>query len=123
MSKGTLQRFTLLGRLGADPEVKKAKDLVVVKLSVATNESVKKKDSDEWQDETTWHHVTFFDKKAEFCRDYLKKGDAVCIGAKLHNTKWTDKAGKEQYGIDIIGSSIQLISTSSHKEEPLGDVV
>jgi single-strand DNA-binding protein len=116
MSKGSMQRLSLLGHLGADPEIKNAKDVVIAKLSVATNERIKKRDSDEWQDDTVWHRVTFFNKNAEFCRDYLKKGNAVYIEAKLRNSKWEDKDGKEQYGIDIIGQAIQSVGRGKNQE-------
>lgn len=107
MSKGTLQRFTIIGRLGSDPETKEVNKCVVARLNVATTDVIKKKGSDDLQDETTWHRVTVFNQRAEFCRDYLKKGDTVIIEAKLRNSKWTDKEGKEKHGIDIIGHSIQ----------------
>lgn len=107
MSKGTLQHFTVLGRLGLDPEIKEVNGCVVAKLNVATTDIIKKKGSDDPQEETTWHRITLFNQKAEFCRDYLKKGDTVIIEAKLRNSKWKDKDGKEQHSIDVIGHSIQ----------------
>ena len=110
MSKGTSQRLTLIGRLGADPEVIDTKgDLSVAKLKVATTDRVKRKGSDDWEDDTTWHHVTVFNQNADFAKSYLKKGDSVHVEAKLRPNKWEDKEGNERYTIDIIATELQQV--------------
>jgi single-strand DNA-binding protein len=128
MSKGTLQRLTILGRLGSDPEIKEVKNCLVARLNIATTDMIKKKNADNPEEETTWHRVTLFHQKAEFCRDYLKKGDTVIIEAKLRNAKWQDKDGKEQHSIDIIGHSIQQTGGSkkdketANSDDPLSEI-
>ena len=128
MSKGTLQCLTILGRLGCDPKIKEIKKCLVARLNIATTDMIKKKGSDDLQEETTWHRVTMFRQKAEFCRDYLKKGDTVIIEAKLRNAKWQDKDGKERQSIDIIGHAIQQAGGNSQKNsseksnDPLDDI-
>lgn len=117
MSKGTMQRFTLIGRLGAEPEVKEVNGVSVCKLSIATTEAIKKKDSNDWEDVTTWHNVTLFGQNANFCRDYLKKGGTVYVEAKLRNNKWKDKEGEEHFAIEIIGNHIQGIGSFSGYEK------
>ena len=110
MSKGTYQNLTLIGRLGADPEIIDTKgDLSVAKLKVATADSVKRKGSDNWEDVTTWHHVTVFNQKANFAKTYLKKGDSVHVEAKLRPNKWEDKEGRERYTTDIIATDLQQV--------------
>lgn len=117
MSKGTMQRVTILGRLGNDPEVRDSKgDNLVVKLNLATTDRVKRKDSGNWEDATTWHYVTAFGQLAEFSKNYLKKGDSVLIEAKLRPSKWEDKDGKEHYSIDIIANELQQVGKSTRPE-------
>ena len=108
MSKGTTQRFTALGRLGNAPEVVETKgDLSVVRFNVATTDRIKRKGSENWEDETTWHHVTAFGQLAEFAKTYLKKGDTIYVEAKLRTNEWEDKEGNKRYGIDIIATELQ----------------
>jgi single-strand DNA-binding protein len=132
MSKGTLQKLTILGRLGCDPEIKKIKNCLVARLNAATTEMIKRKGSDSLEEETTWHRITLFNQKAEFCRDYLKKGDTVIVEARLRNSKWEDKDGKEHHSVDIIGYSIQQTggskktkdkSESQNNDDPLSEIV
>ncbi|MCK4608620.1 MAG: single-stranded DNA-binding protein [Gammaproteobacteria bacterium] len=122
MAKGTLQRLTLLGRLGTDPTVKELKGVLVAKLKVATTDRIKKKDAEDWQEETTWHLVTAFGQNAEFCRDYLKTGDTVYMEAKLRNAKWTDSQGAEKFSVDIIANMVQQAGKSPNSNnEPKSD--
>lgn len=105
-----MQRLTLIGRLGSDPEAIDTKgDLLVSKLKVATTDRVKRKGSNDWEDDTTWHHVTVFNQNADFANKYLKKGDSVHIEAKLRPNKWEDKEGNERYTIDIIAIELQQV--------------
>lgn len=112
MAKGTMQRFLVLGRLGTDPDIKETKGFVVAKLNVATTDFIKNPtahDKSEFQEETEWHHITCFGKNAIFCRDYLKKGDAVYLEAKLRVSRWKDQEGKERSNLDIIAQSVQQV--------------
>lgn len=114
MSKGTMQRVEILGRLGSDPDVRETKDgNPVVRLNIATNEAVKRKGSDKWEDITTWHHVTVFASQAEFCKNYLKQGNSVFVEAKLRPSKWQDKDGVERSSIDIVAYSVQQVGGRS----------
>jgi single-strand DNA-binding protein len=109
MSKGTMHRVTILGRLGSDPETKDTKNSPIVKLSVATTDRVKRKDNKEWEEMTTWHRITVFGQSAEFCKSYLKKGDSIYVEAKLRPSKWEDKEGKEQHSLDIVAVEVQQV--------------
>ena len=130
MAKG-LNKVMLIGNLGADPEVKETSGGTVAKIRLATTEAIKRKDKSEWEEITTWHNVTLFNKNAKFCKEYLKKGACVYVEAKLRNDKWTDDKGNDRYGIDIIGHSIQGVGNYKKEEagaetekadDPLSDV-
>ena len=119
MARG-LNKVMLIGNLGVDPEVKDTKGGTVAKIRLATTEAVKKKGSDEWEEITTWHNVTLFNKNAKFCKEYLKKGACVYVEAKLRNDKWKDDKGNDRYGLDIIGYAIQRVGNYK-KEDQVAD--
>ena len=98
MAKGTVNKVTLIGRLGQDPEIRFTGDgAAVASFSVATNESWKGKDG-ETQERTEWTKVTVFGNTAEkYIQPYVKKGTLVYIEGSLKTDKWQDKDGNEYY--------------------------
>ena len=75
MPKGTINKVILMGRLGADPEIRyTASGTAVATLSLATNRKWKDRDGN-MQEETEWHRVVVWAQQAEFCSNYLSKGN------------------------------------------------
>lgn len=118
MKRG-LNKVTLIGSLGADPEQKGT----IVKLSVATGYS--KKVEGEWQDATEWHRVTCFEKVAEACAKYLKKGSPVAVEGTIRSSKYTDKNGVEKWSTEILAREVLFLPSPKGGEaaarEPGGD--
>lgn len=86
-----VNKVILIGRLGADPEVRYTQEgMMVTNLRVATNEYRKDK-SGERVDRTEWHRVVAFGKLAEICGNYLSKGRLVFIEGSLRTRQWEDK--------------------------------
>lgn len=111
-----INKVTILGTLGADPEVRYTKDgTAIATMSLATNERWKDKDGNP-QERTEWHRVKFFGRTAEVAGEYLTKGKSVYIEGKLRTEKYTDKEGIERYSTDIIGSEMQLLSKPERSE-------
>lgn len=99
-----INRVTLLGNLGADPEVRRLESgAVVAKISLATNESYKDK-SGEWQTQTEWHNVIMWRNLAERAENQLKKGSMVYVEGKLTTRKWDDKDGNTKYTTEVVAS-------------------
>lgn len=74
----------LLGRLGSDPELKYTQGgTAVVSLSIATSRRQKKRNSDDWEEITSWHRVKAFGKQAEVIAEYASKGDQLFIEGRL----------------------------------------
>lgn len=112
MSKGTVNRVTLLGRLGQDPDVKYTSGgTAVAKLTLATTESVKK--NDQWEDQTEWHRVVVWGKQAEFCSQYVTKGKLLYVEGALKTTKWEDNNGVTRYTTEVVARDVQLIGGSN----------
>ena len=95
MARG-VNKVTLIGNLGADPEVRyTANGSAVANIRLATAESWRDKESGEQQERTEWHRVVFFSRLAEIVGEYLKKGSQVYIEGRLQTRKWQDRDGNE----------------------------
>ena len=110
MSKGTVNKVIILGRLGQDPDVRTtANGTQIVNLNVATTEIGKADDQGQRQELTEWHRVTLFGRMAENAAQYLTKGSQVYIEGRLQTRKWQDQSGADRYSTDIIGNEMQFI--------------
>jgi single-strand DNA-binding protein len=99
-----VNRATLIGNLGKDPEVKRLENgATVAKFSIATTDSYKK-DNGEWENQTEWHDIVVWKGGAEYAEKYLKKGDKVYIEGKITHRKYTDKDGIERYPTEIVAN-------------------
>ena len=100
---GSLNKATLIGNLGKDPEVRSFQGGGrVANLTVATTESWKDKTSGERKERTEWHRVTIHtDGLVGVAEKYLKKGSKVYIEGKLETRKWTDREGHENYTTEM----------------------
>jgi single-strand DNA-binding protein len=98
-----LNKVTLIGNLGANPEVKYgANNNAIANLSIATNESWIDKNTNERVEKTEWHRVSIFGKLAEIAEKSLTKGSKVYIEGKLQTRKWQDKSGQDRYTTEVI---------------------
>lgn len=100
----SLNKVTLIGNLGRDPEVRTMNNGgKVVTLSIATSESWKDKNTGERQSKTEWHRVVIFDENiAKVAEQYLKKGSTVYIEGQLQTRKWTNRQGQDQYSTEVV---------------------
>ena len=101
---GSLNKVLLIGRLGNDPEIKQMSNgKNVARLSVATSETWKDKNSGERKEKTEWHRVVIFNEGlVGVVQQYLKKGSQVYIEGQIQTTKYTDNNGQEKYSTQII---------------------
>ena len=105
----SLNRVFILGRLGADPELRfTPSQMPVCSLRVATSERRKGNDG-QWTEQTEWHTVVVWGKSAENCSQYLAKGRQVFIEGRLQTRKWQDQEGKDRYRTEIVASSVEFI--------------
>jgi single-strand DNA-binding protein len=105
-----VNKVTLIGRLGSDPEVRYTPDgTMVVNFSMATDENYKNKQGEKVS-KTEWHHIVTFGKLAEICGKYLLKGKLIFIEGKLQTSTWDDKDGKKQSKTEIIANNMTMLS-------------
>ena len=102
---GSVNKVTLIGNLGRDPEVRAMQNGdKIVQLSVATSDRWKDKSSGEQRERTEWHRVVIFnDALGKVAEQYLKKGSTVYLEGQLQTRKWTDQqSGQEKYTTEVV---------------------
>lgn len=104
-----LNKVTLIGRLGKDPETRyMPQGDVVCNFSLATSESWKDQQGNK-QERTEWHNITLYRKTAEIAAQYLKKGSLVYLEGKIQSRKYTDKTGAERTAYDIVCDVMKML--------------
>ncbi|MEI6268074.1 MAG: single-stranded DNA-binding protein [Methylococcaceae bacterium] len=109
-----LNKVTLIGRLGADPEVRyMPSGGAVANITLATNFRWKDKQSGEKKESTEWHRVVFFNRLAEIAGEYLKKGSQLYVEGRLQTRKWQDQNGQDRYTTEIIATEMHMLDSRS----------
>jgi len=126
---GSLNKVLLIGRLGNDPEIKQmVNGKSVARLSIATSNTWKDKNTGEKKEKTEWHRVVIFSEGlVKVVEQYVKKGALVYIEGQLGTRKWKDeKAGVDRYSTEIIlqgfNSSFKILSNKNNQIENNRDV-
>ena len=121
---GSLNKVLLIGRLGADPEVKQmVNGKSVARLSLATSNSWKDKNTGEKKEKTEWHRIVIFNEGlVNVVKQYVKKGAQVYVEGQLSTRKWKDeKAGVEKYSTEVVlqgfNSSFKILSNKGNQIE------
>ena len=102
---GSVNKVTLVGNLGRDPEVRAMQNGdKIVQLSIATSDRWKDKSTGEQRERTEWHRVVIFnDALGKIAEQYLKKGSTVYLEGQLQTRKWTDQqSGQEKYTTEVV---------------------
>ena len=117
---GSLNKVLLIGRLGADPEVKQmVNGKSVARLSLATSQTWKDKNTGEKKEKTEWHRIVVFNEGlVNVVQQYLKKGAQVYIEGQLSTRKWKDEqSGQDKYSTEILiqgyNSSLTMLGGGS----------
>jgi single-strand DNA-binding protein len=120
MAKGTVNKVILVGRLGADPDIRYSPNgVAIAKFNLATNDSVSVGEG-KWEERTEWHRVTTFGKTAEFCGNYLAKGRQVYVEGSIRTNQWEDTQGQKRYSTEIIAREIQLLGSAEGQGQGQG---
>ena len=102
---GSLNKVQLIGRLGADPEIKQmVNGKSVARISIATSQSWKDRNTGEKKEKTEWHRIVVFNEGlVNVVQQYLKKGAQVYIEGQLSTRKWKDEqTGQDKYSTEIV---------------------
>ena len=125
---GTLNKVILIGRLGADPEIKQmVNGKSVARLSLATNQNWKDKNTGEKKEKTEWHRIVVFNEGlVNVVQQYLKKGAQIYVEGQLNTRKWKDEqSGQDKYSTEIIiqgyNSSLVMLGGGNQNSIPSQD--
>ena len=120
---GSLNKVLLIGRLGADPEIKQmVNGKSVARLSLATSQSWKDKSSGEKKEKTEWHRVVIFNEGlVNIVQQYLKKGANIYVEGALTTRKWKDESsGQDKYSTEVVlqgyNSSLTMLDGKSKRD-------
>lgn len=117
-----MNRATLIGYLGADPEARvTGAGTLVVNLRLATTERYKDKDGVR-QERTEWHRISAFGALAENIQKYTAKGSHLFVEGRIQNTKYEDKDGVTKYSTDIVANTVQFLDKREKDDERVGEV-
>lgn len=107
----SVNKVTLLGNVGKDPEIRSTPSgVMVASFSVATSDRQKDAQGN-WQDKTEWHNLKAFNRTAEIVRDYVKKGAKLYIEGKITTNSWDDKeSGQKRYRTEILVNELVLLT-------------
>lgn len=104
----------LVGRLGADPELRRTGgDKAVCNLRVATERGGK----DAASGEPDWHRVVVWDRQAETCARYLQKGRMVAVSGRLQHRAWETDKGEKRYSTEVVAYRVQFFSGAEQQAE------
>ena len=117
---GSVNKVLLIGRLGADPEIKQmVNGKSVARLSLATSQSWKDKNTGEKKEKTEWHRIVVFNEGlVNVVQQYLKKGAQIYVEGQISTRKWKDEqSGQDKYSTEVViqgyNSSLTMLGGGS----------
>ena len=110
-----INKVTLVGRVGKDPEQHQLETGIVVNFSLATSEKWTDKNGEK-QESTEWHNCKAFGPLAEIIVKYVKKGDLLYIEGKIKTRSW-EHDGSTRYATEIVCNVMQMLG---NKPEEFG---
>lgn len=118
----SLNKATLIGNMGADPEIRSTNSGTrVATLSIATSRSWTSR-SGEQGEKTEWHRVICWDKLADVCERFLKKGDRVYIEGRIEYRQWEGQDGQKKYTTEIRALEMIMLGSGGGGGEPYSPV-
>ncbi|MDG1436819.1 MAG: single-stranded DNA-binding protein [Rickettsiaceae bacterium] len=121
---GSLNKVTLIGNLGRDPEIRSTSDgREIATFSIATGESWKDKVTGERKEKTEWHRVVVFSEGlVRVIKSYVKKGSKLFVEGQMQTRKWTDSENQERYTTEVVLQNFNstLLLLDSKGESSMG---
>ena len=116
-ANGTLNKVMLIGRVGADPNMRYTQSgKANTSFNVAT--SIKWKDAEgEKKEKTEWHRVVAWGKLAEMIGEYVKKGSHLYVEGRIQTRSYEDDDGKKKFITEIVCSDIETLQKKSDSND------
>jgi len=114
----SLNRVTLIGRLGKDPETHTIPTgKKVTHFSLAVSERWKSAQGEN-KESTEWVNVEAWGRLGEICQQFLHKGRLIYLEGRLKTDKYEDKSGEIKYYTKVVATSMQMLDRKP-EEEPV----
>jgi single-strand DNA-binding protein len=111
-----VNKVILVGRLGADPELKAiSTGNSVARFSLATSENWVDKDGQR-QERTEWHRIVVWGRLGELVARRLSKGKQAYVEGRLQTRSWEDNQGQKRYATEVVANSIQFLDAAGGAE-------
>ena len=112
----SVNKVMLIGNLGADPELRYTPaGRAVANFRMATTRQWTTKDGEK-REETEWHRIVTWDKLAEICGEYLKKGSSTYIEGRLQTRSWEDQSGAKRWSTEIVAGEMRMLGSRQATE-------
>jgi len=113
-----LNKVMIAGYVGRDPELRTMPDgRSVANFSIATTERWKDKRTGEDKEQTEWHNIVAFERRAEVIGEYVQKGTPLLVEGKLKTRKWQDKQGNDRYTTEIVMSNFVFLPNPNRNQD------
>jgi len=104
-------KVLLIGNLTKDPELRYTpQGVAVVNLRLAINRKFRDKQQ-ELKEETCFITAVAWDKQAENCNQYLRKGSPLLVEGRLQSRSWEDNAGQKRSVIEVRAERVQFLGS------------
>lgn len=115
---GDFQQTIVVGRLGKDPETRYTpQGSPVTSFSLAANYEYTPSGGGEKVRETEWYNVVAWNKLAEVCTQYLRKGSRVLVTGRQRTHSWDDQAtGQKRYKTELIADTMKMMDSKAESE-------
>jgi single-strand DNA-binding protein len=112
-----LNRCEFIGRLGADVDIRyTVQGRAVANFNIAVGRKWKDKQTNENVESTEWIRIVAFNRLAEICSEYLKKGSQIFVSGELKTRKWQDKSGQDHLTTEIVAHEMQMFGGGQRQE-------
>ena len=116
----SVNKVTILGRLGQDPELRELQGgKAVCNLSIATSQ-VWTDQQGHKNEKTEWHRVVVWGKLGELCAQYLAKGRQAYVEGRLETRSYEDQQGQKKYTTQVVASDVVFLGGGNDRSENRG---
>ena len=113
----SMNRVFLVGNLTRDPELRRtAAGTAVANLRLAVNQTYTGKDGVK-KESVSFFTVVAWERQAEVCQEYLKKGNPVLVEGRLQSKTWTTKEGQNRNSVEVIASRVNFLNRKDDAKE------
>lgn len=110
----SLNKVLAIGNLTKDPELRYTpQGVAVVNLRIAVNRRWKDKTTGEQRDEACFFTIVVWDKQAEVCNQYLRKGSPIFVEGRLQSRSWEDNTGQKRNVLEVRAERVQFLGQGS----------